>query len=206
MESELGRLLVFSKAPVAGEVKTRLIPALGAEGAAQLHEELLTICLEKVSAANDVTIELWCAPDTDHAYFQSQNIPLYKQEGNNLGEKMAYALESALKRCKQTILLGTDSPALSLKTLMSGLESLRSGYDAVIVPAEDGGYVAIGMREVDRTVFESVEWGSDQVYAQTVARFEQLGWRWKALDMCWDIDRPEELVRYENWKEVSGKR
>ncbi|RLA21560.1 MAG: glycosyltransferase [Gammaproteobacteria bacterium] len=200
MENELGRLLVFSKAPVAGAVKTRLIPALGAEGAAHLHEELLTICLKKVIAINDVAVELWCAPDTNHPYFKAQNSSLYKQEGETLGERMAYALEEALTRCKQALLLGTDSPALATETLIFGLQSLKSGYDAVIVPAEDGGYVAIGMRRVDRKLFEGIEWGSDRVYAQTVERFKQLGWRWRALEMCWDIDRPEELVRYEGWK------
>jgi rSAM/selenodomain-associated transferase 1 len=200
MENKHSQLLVFSKAPVAGKVKTRLIPALGAEGAAQLHQELLTICLDKVTAAKNVDVALWCSPDTDHPYFAAQPLPRYPQQGGDLGEKMAYALEQALTVCDQAVLLGTDSPALSLSTLMLGLDSLRSGYDAVIVPAEDGGYVAIGMRHVDRAVFEGVNWGSDQVYAQTVERFEQLGWRWKALEMCWDIDRPNDLERYKNWK------
>ena len=200
MENKLGQLLVFSKAPIAGKVKTRLIPALGEEGAAQLHQELLTICIDKVNAAKNVEVALWCAPDIYHPYFRAQSLPCYPQQGDDLGEKMAYALEQALTDCDQAVLLGTDSPALSLSTLMSGLENLRSGYDAVIVPAEDGGYVAIGMRYVDRVVFEGVNWGSDQVYRQTVERFERLGWRWKALEMCWDIDRPNDLERYKNWK------
>lgn len=200
MRNNLGQLLVFSKAPVAGTVKTRLIPALGAEGAAQLHQELLTICLDKMAVVRDVEVALWCAPDIDHPYFRAQPLPCYRQQGDDLGEKMAYALEQALTGYEQAILLGTDSPALSLVTLMSGLDDLKSGYDAVIVPAEDGGYVAIGMRHVDRVVFEGVNWGSDQVYMQTIERFEQLAWRWKALDMCWDIDRLGDLERYKNWK------
>lgn len=200
MENELGRLLVFGKAPIAGQVKTRLIPALGAEGAAQFHEELLTICLNKMKAVSNVDVEIWCAPDIDHPCFTTQGRSLFKQEGGDLGEKMANALESALTRGETALLLGTDSPALSVETLTVGLELLRSGYDAVIVPAEDGGYVAIGMRKVERKAFEWIDWGSDKVYAQTVERFKQLGWRWKALDSCWDIDRPEDLKRYEKWK------
>lgn len=200
MESELGRLLVFGKAPIAGEVKTRLIPELGAEGAAQLHEELLAVCLKKVALVQSAAVEIWGALDLNHACFAAQKWPRYRQEGGDLGEKMAFALEGALTRSNQALLLGTDSPALSAETLTTGLESLRSGYDAVIVPAEDGGYVAIGMRQVGRKLFEGIDWGGDRVYAQTVERFEQLGWRWRALEMCWDIDRPNDLVRYECWK------
>ncbi len=200
MGSELGRLLVFGKAPISGQVKTRLIPALGADGAAKLHEELLTICLNKMEKVGNIAVEIWCAPDIDHPCFAAQDRPLFKQEGDDLGEKMAYALESALTRGEQALLLGTDSPALSVEALTAGLACLRSGYDAVIVPAEDGGYVAIGMRKVDRKAFKGIGWGSDKVYAQTIERFEQLGWRWKALDTCWDIDRPEDLKRYEKWK------
>ncbi len=200
MGNKLGQLLVFSKAPIAGKVKTRLIPTLGAEGAAQLYQELLTICLNKIAVARGLEVALWCAPDINHPYFRALSWPCYQQQGDDLGEKMAYALEQALTECDQAVLLGADSPALLLSTLMLGLESLRSGYDAVIVPAEDGGYVAIGMCHIDRAVFEGVNWGTDQVYAQTVERFERLGWRWKALGMCWDIDRPDDLERYKNWK------
>lgn len=198
MDRDATRLLVFAKAPVAGQVKTRLVPALGEKGAASFHEQLVNECLEKVIKADLAPVELWCSPDTVHPFFQKQSLPLFEQKGDDLGMKMANALREALTRCEQAILLGTDSPSLTGEILEVGLQGLQEGLDAVIVPAEDGGYVAIGMRCVDDELFKDIDWGSNRVYEQTVSKLNQLGWNWRQLETCWDIDRPDDLKRYEN--------
>lgn len=197
MDHESSRLLVFAKAPVVGKVKTRLHSVLGEEGAASFHEQLVSDCMDKLLTAKLAPVELWCSPDIRHPFFQKQTVPLFKQKGDDLGMKMGNALRGALTRCEQALLLGTDSPSLTENILKTGLNGLQEGLDAVIVPAEDGGYVAIGMRRVEDELFEDIDWGSNRVYEQTVNKLNRLGWNWRELETCWDIDRPDDLKRYE---------
>ena len=115
------------------------------------------------------------------------------QEGQDLGARMAYAARSALTRAESVILVGTDCPDLSpefLKAAIAGLEH----QDAVLGPALDGGYVLLGLRSVESSLFERMPWGSDRVAYVTEQRLDALGWQWSRLAPLRDVDRPEDLA------------
>lgn len=192
------RILVFAKAAIPGRVKTRLIPALGAETAAALHEILLDHSLETARAASpNARVQLWCEPSRRHPFFQrySQRFDLLSQPGGTLGDRMAHAFESALRSADRAIAIGCDCPALNPRHLGEAAALLKSGYDAVIAPAEDGGYVLLGLTRFSPVVFGRIAWGTETVLAQSRDRLASLGWRWHEMAPLWDIDRPEDYER-----------
>ncbi|MCG6940895.1 MAG: TIGR04282 family arsenosugar biosynthesis glycosyltransferase [Thiohalocapsa sp.] len=191
------RLLVFTRAPVPGQVKTRLIPALGADAAADLHRRLTEQCLRQLCAPPLVPMELWVTPDAGHPFFTALAkrwpLTLQVQQGRDLGERLHHAARAALTRADAVILLGTDCPALDRAYLVRAIARL-AGADAVLGPAHDGGYVLLGLRRTDPSLFEGIPWGGDRVAAVTRSRLGGLGWRWSELPALPDIDRPEDLV------------
>lgn len=188
------RLLVFARAPVVGQAKTRLIPALGPEGATRLHGRLVWRALEVASGSGAGPVELWCAPDCSHEFFQecrrSFGCQLQPQTDGDLGQRMRAALEAGLP----AVLLGSDAPGLTADTVRTAVESLVRGSDCVLVPALDGGYVLIGLAVPAPRLFEGIGWGGSDVLEQTRRRCKQLGLRFVELVPCPDIDRPEDLV------------
>lgn len=192
------RILVFAKAPVPGQTKTRLIPALGAAGAATLHEKLIRHTLTTATAANLCPVELWCGDNPTHPFFRDaqQHYPLIlkQQWGADLGERMANAFIEVLRESPYALLLGTDTPSLSRDDLHEALATLQSGCDCVLNPAEDGGYVLIGLRRCDSALFSNIEWGGSTVLNETRQQLRQLKWQWRELKTHHDIDRPEDLV------------
>lgn len=188
------RLLVFARAPVAGQAKTRLIPALGAEAAARLHGRLVRRALEAASASGAGPVELWCAPDCSHAFLRACErefgCRLKAQPSGDLGQRMRFALEAGLP----AVLLGSDAPGLTGATVRDAAEALECGNDGVLVPALDGGYVLIGLAVPAPRLFEDIGWGGDRVLEQTRRRCTQLGLRLAELPPCADIDRPEDLL------------
>lgn len=193
------RLLLMARAPVAGTAKTRLIPALGEYGAAQLQGYLIERQLQQALTDDLAPLQLWTAGDCAHPFFrqlkQRYEFTLHCQQGEDLGERMAHAMASALGEASSVILFGSDIPELGGAPLMQACESLAQGNDAVIIPAEDGGYTLIGLRRVSPVLFADIEWGSERVMAQTRARLGQLGWQWQELEPLWDIDRPVDIDR-----------
>lgn len=191
------RIMVFAKAPVAGAVKTRLIPALGAEGAAALHALLARLCVATAAGAQLCPVELWCSPDTHHPFFtQCSNdyaVALREQQGTDLGARMAHAFDTALQQSPCAVIIGTDCPALSAHDLREALDALQQGQDAVLGPAEDGGYVLLGLRRAAPQLFKNIPWGTEQVLGLTRTRLKQLQWRWHELPARPDVDRPQDL-------------
>lgn len=192
------RLLIFAKAPVSGHVKTRLIPRLDAETAAQL-QRLMTIQVVQTATASEICpVELWCYPDTSHDFFQElqQHYPitLYQQQGKDLGEKMFNAASNALQRSNRTVIIGSDCLQYTPRHLLQAFESLAGpDINAVLTPAQDGGYVLIGMNHVDKQLFEDIAWGSVDVLEQTRKVLRRLGWRWQELPCLQDIDVESDL-------------
>lgn len=193
------RILVFCKPPIPGEAKTRLIPALGAEGAATLHAELAHATLACAVRSELAPVELWASAEPEHAFFQRLcddfECALMTQHGDDLGARMAYALEAALADAAFAVLIGTDCPVLDETYLAQACAALTNGVDAVLGPAEDGGYVLIGLRRFDPAVFTGVAWGTSAVLEQTRQRLAGLAWSVTELDTLWDIDRPDDLER-----------
>lgn len=194
------RIQVFARAPRAGETKTRLIPALGAEGAARLHERLIRRTLQTAQVAAPDVLELWCTPDTTHPLFRDyerhHGVRLRVQSGDDLGARMRHALADAGRCNEVAVLVGTDCPALDAQHLRRAAAWLEEGADLVLGPAEDGGYVLIGAGRADAALFTGVPWGGTQVLRATLERAERLGLAVRLLPVLADLDRPEDLDRF----------
>ena len=192
-------IAVYARAPVPGEAKTRLIPALGPGGAAVLHARLVKRMLGEAIAAGIGPVELWCAPDAGHAFFtdcaSEFRVSVHGQGPGDLGERMARCFACA---DGATLLIGSDIPAMDAACLDAAAAAL-SGADAVFVPAEDGGYVLVGLRgglgAARHAVFRDIEWGSAGVMQQTRERLRASGLAWRELPPLWDLDRPADLAR-----------
>jgi len=191
-------VMVFARAPVAGQCKTRLIPTLGAQGAAALHEKLARRSLAAACAALPAAVELWCAPDVTHAFFaacaRDYPVTLQRQCEGDLGERMHHAIGQALRNHARAIIIGSDIPELDTAYIASAAAALDRA-PAVFGPAEDGGYVLAGLRHATPALFADIEWGGPQVMAQTRAVLARL--RMPAIELAtlWDLDRPEDLAR-----------
>ena len=188
-------LIVFARAPVPGRVKTRLAPLLGERGAARLYAQMVERTLRTALAARIGRVELYCSAGINSPYFRKIKkrfgIRLRPQGRGNLGDRMY----RALRRHPGAVLIGSDCPALRPSDLRAALRALRAGADAVLSPAEDGGYPLIGLRRVSRRLFDGISWGSARVLEQTRQRLARLGWRWTELRTLWDVDRPEDVAR-----------
>jgi hypothetical protein len=194
-----GRILLFAKAPLPGRVKTRLVSALGEQRAAQLYRELLERVIGE-AAAGIAPLEIWCAPDTRHGVFREAAkdpaISLHTQPGGDLGERMAFATRKALTRSEAVLLIGGDCPVLNGAHLKQAFAWLYAGADAVLGPAEDGGYVLLGLRRVERELFAGIPWSTPAVLDVTRRRLGELNWSWRELEPLWDLDREADLDRY----------
>jgi rSAM/selenodomain-associated transferase 1 len=192
-------IAVFAKAPEPGQAKTRLIPRLGADGAARLHSRLVHHMVQTALASDVGPTELWCAPSASHPFFQTlasgPTLKLQNQIGGDLGQRMADAFRLMLGRAGSAILTGTDCPACSARDLTEAREALACGCDAVLGPVEDGGYHLLALRSPEPRLFAGVSWGTDRVLVQTRLRLSALGWRWHELPTRWDIDRPDDFDR-----------
>jgi glycosyltransferase A (GT-A) superfamily protein (DUF2064 family) len=114
---------------------------------------------------------------------------------------MFNAIAAGLRRQRAVILVGTDCPTLEARDLRRAARALAGGSDAVLAPAEDGGYPLIGLRRASRRLFEGIEWGGADVFARTAEALDRLGWRWRRLRTLWDVDRPEDLTRLDELKQ-----
>ena len=176
-------VIVFSRAPVPGRVKTRLIARLGAWRAAHLHMRLTRRALRTAREAGCGPVELHVT--TDHASFFDEKV--FLQKGKDLGERMYLAL----RRHRRAILIGSDCPALEPRDLRRAARLLCAGYRVVLSPTKDGGYALIAARHAPRAIFEGIAWGTSQVFNETARRLA--GIRWSRLRTLWDVDRPEDL-------------
>jgi rSAM/selenodomain-associated transferase 1 len=188
------RIAVFAKAPVAGAVKTRLVPVLGEEGAARLHMRLLRHALATARETRPALLQLWCSPDASHPFFAECasrfSAELRVQQGANLGERMAHAFTGHAP----LVLIGSDCPSLRASHLAQAWSALQSN-DAVFAPAEDGGYVLVGLARPAPSLFDAIAWGQGDVMRETRARVAAAGVKCVELETLWDIDRPEDYRR-----------
>ncbi len=198
------QLIVFAKAPVAGWAKTRLIPAIGADGAAALATRMLehtvTQCAEAAAALGGAPVELCVTPGFagfEHPAFaqlQSRHGLLLSQQGEgDLGTRMDHALTRALRHRAAVLLVGTDAPAIDAAMLRAAAAALAR-HDAVFVPALDGGYALVGLREACPALFKRIAWSTPQVMASTRERAVRAGIVYAELAAVADIDKPADLV------------
>jgi rSAM/selenodomain-associated transferase 1 len=185
-------ITILSRAPVPGQTKTRLIPALGAEGAADLHRSLLHATVRSALQADLGPVTLWCTPDTSHPEFAAcatlGSLTLRQQADGDLGQRMLATINGP------TLIIGTDCPALTPAHLQQAANALTEN-DAVLIPAEDGGYVLIGLRQPEPAVFAEMTWGCATVLEHTRQRLRDTGLSWRELPVLWDVDEPADLAR-----------
>jgi rSAM/selenodomain-associated transferase 1 len=192
------RIAVMAKAPVAGRAKTRLIPELGAHGAAVLAARLLERAVETATSAAIGPVALWTTPDPGHPAFCAlaarHAMTLETQPPGDLGARMLAAMTAARG---PVIVIGADCPALTGDHLQHAARALRDGNDVVIAPAEDGGYVLIGVNGPQPELLTEMTWSTSHVMADTRARIAQYGLRAHELPALWDVDTPADLARLE---------
>lgn len=195
------RLIVFTRYPEPGKTKTRLIPKLGAEGAAELHRKMAEHTLRnagRLKSLHRVSLEVryeggskllmreWLG---GHLTFRSQG-------DGDLGAKMKRAFRDAFRTgAQRVVIIGTDCPDLHAELLKMAFDALYRN-DVVIGPAHDGGYYLIGSRRYLPQLFDQIQWGSEKVLEQTMGRAHEAGIYTVSLTPLSDIDRPEDLENY----------
>ena len=193
-------IAIMAKAPIAGLAKTRLIPHLGVDGAAGLQRWLLQRTVVTAATADLGPVTLWCTPDIDHPAFAIcsafDSVELRRQPDGSLGDRMHTAIAES-STSAGTLVIGTDCPVLTPGLLRQAADSLQH-HDATVFPAEDGGYVLIGLRKACRGAFREIDWGTERVMAQTRARLTAMNWRWSESHPLWDVDRKEDYERLAN--------
>lgn len=189
------RLVIFTRYPEPGRAKTRLIPALGAEGAAALHRRLTEQTLA-TARASGLAIEVRTT-GASHARFADwlgSDLSFVDQGEGDLGARMQRAVSPA-----PVLFIGSDLPDLSTEHLVEASHMLTTER-VVLGPAEDGGYWALGLTQPAGTLFSDMPWSTDQVFRLTVARLAERDITPALLPTLADCDRPEDLAR---WPELS---
>ena len=201
MNKKQKKLLVFTKEPILGEVKTRLQPIYSKEQSLKLHKKLIADTLNSVCLSDEFDVELCCAPNRNSLFFLNcENtfpITLTDQQGADLGERMAFAMSVALQTFEKVIIIGTDCPDINQEYIDSAVLALDD-VDAVIGPASDGGYVLLGLKKFSLELFTDISWSSDKVFEQTLNVLNDLSWSYQELGIMHDLDRPEDLHRYKD--------
>lgn len=190
-------IIVFAKAPVAGLAKTRLIPALGATGAARLAALMLKHAVEQALVSEVGTVEVCVTPAPEDPLWsgllpQHAALRVSGQGHGDLGERMARAAQRALNNGHAVVLMGTDCPDLSAERIREAVASLLIS-DAALVPAFDGGYVLMALNRFDASLFQDIAWSTSSVAQVTRSRMGQVGWSATTLSTLHDIDEPDDL-------------
>lgn len=191
---------IFAREPVRGRVKTRLNEFLGVERTLVLYQNLLKRVLRQVVDAALAPVELWVDGNPRHPLF-ADCLPAQQclaQQGPDLGQRMAFAARQGLARYDSLLLIGTDCPGLGADYLDRALDSLRNDATVVFGPAEDGGYVLLGLNAFAAGLFEGIPWGGNRVLESSLAALEGGGQHVVLMDTLWDVDRPEDLARLNN--------
>ncbi len=197
-------LVIFSRYPEAGKTKTRMIPALGAEGAAQLQKRLSEHTLKqarKFRELTDITIKVYFAGGTEDtmATWLGKDVSYTPQAAGDLGIKMRSAFtDNGQEIGNSVVIIGIDCPGIDEKVLQATFDSLES-HDFVLGEAADGGYYLIGLKVGSQDefapseLFSDIKWGTGEVFARTIAIAQQLNLNTKVLPVLRDMDRPEDL-------------
>jgi len=198
------RLIILCKAPVAGRVKTRLMPEYSAIQAAEIHEKMIDTVLNKANQAS--FDDIWLAvDDIKHAYFQEMKLKhhlnLCFQGAGDLGDRLNHLMHKSFDQDSKAIaFIGSDSPHVSIKRYQDTM-SLSQDVDVIIGPVEDGGYDLIALSQRQVGIFNKINWGSSHVFHETMSNIRKLNLSTKALDTSFDLDRPEDIKRAppESW-------
>jgi uncharacterized protein len=195
LTKELPALAIFARAPVPRQAKTRLIPLLGPRGAAEFHAALVSDVLQKVNALGArVSPYFFLAGARFPVSSSLSDYTLERQRGGDLGKRLERALRDLLARHRRALVIGTDSPLLPKRILLRALEKLRRS-DAVLGPCPDGGFYLIGLRRLERGLFNEVRWGGASAFRDMRENLVAQGFSCAILEPVEDVDRPADVVR-----------
>ena len=189
---------IFAKPPLAGKVKTRLIPDIGEQSATAVYHYCLQSNLEMLEQSG-FEFQIWLTEQSDHEVFKQQ--PIHPQQGNDIGKRMYHALSTGLKQgaqdgIQQVILIGSDCLEITPKVLNRVVDKLHQ-HDLVFIPALDGGYVLIAARKtIDSRLFDGIEWSSDRVLIDSLHIAMDLGISTAVLNPLRDIDHVQDVAHY----------
>ncbi|MBF0417864.1 MAG: TIGR04282 family arsenosugar biosynthesis glycosyltransferase [Magnetococcales bacterium] len=202
---------LLGRRPEPGVCKTRLISVLGAEGAANAHARLLTHVAGMLRRwCSDAPLgrlyRLWVTSAESTPFLDTLADACQRrvQPEGDLGARLTAIARIGLAEAEAVLLVGGDAVSLDIETL-DHTESLLSSHDAVLIPAEDGGYVALALKRFHPDLFCAMPWGTAGVAEETRTVFRRLGWSWKEIPGHWDVDFPEEWERFRrlenNWSD-----
>lgn len=195
------RILIFAKAPQAGQVKTRLAKAVGNDEAARVAALWLETIVKRLTGARLAPVELWVSPNAEHHLFgqlaESHGVELHVQPSGDLGRRMHRVMGQALAWHRQAVLIGSDCPAMPVDYIERALQAMDQGIDTVIGPAEDGGYVLLGLRQIVPALFVDIPWSTHRVMPTTRRQLIAAGRHWAELETLWDIDSLEDYRRWQ---------
>ncbi len=194
-------VLIFSKAPIAGQVKTRLAKTVGDQAALETYKAMLTVIVERISDLSHTDIYISAANQLDHPFFIDLMVR-YSLKGHlqcegNLGDKMWSALSQLLKNYQKVVIIGGDALPVMSQHIEEMVTQLNTS-DIAVIPSEDGGYVAIGASKVTAGMFDDIAWGTEVVFEQQLQRFEAerlTVWQGKPL---WDLDDETDFQKFVN--------
>ncbi|MDT8317134.1 MAG: TIGR04282 family arsenosugar biosynthesis glycosyltransferase [bacterium] len=190
-------IVLFSKAPEPGKVKTRLASHMSDIDAASFHAAFVLDTLDSLSALENTDRYLACYPDKEHTFFkeleENFDIKAFNQQGGDLGKKMENAfLYLRDEGYKEIVLIGSDSPTLPVEILNEAFERLKKN-ELVIGPSFDGGYYLIGISGEVPDIFGGIEWGENKVFEETLKKAKDCKVDFSILPFWYDIDTIKEL-------------
>lgn len=196
-------LLIFSKTPDPGLVKTRLKPILNDEQAAKLSATLLNHTVSIASFLPNLNIECHILGNLQHACLQNYlglpNLSLHQQRGSHLGTRMSRAVENAFLYYKHVVIVGSDCAVITPQYIENAFFQLQHSSDVVIGPALDGGYILLGLNFAYLKIFENIPWSTAAVLSETQQRLHSDKIKWIELPTLWDIDRADDLEKFRGW-------
>jgi len=202
---------IMTKAPEPGKVKTRLTPPLTPDEAAELNRCFLKDLAQSIAAAGKTSAGLGVAVYTpqgsEAAYVEilPPEFMLLPQRGSDFGERLIHAAEDLFKLGFESVcLINSDSPTVPASSFASAANELAKPGDKIVLgPSDDGGYYLIGLKKLDRRIFEQIDWSTERVFQQTMGQAEKMNVPVHLLPSGFDIDDRTSLQRL--WREVSGR-
>ncbi|MCP4626796.1 MAG: DUF2064 domain-containing protein [bacterium] len=205
------RIIIFTRYPEPGTTKTRMIPELGPEGAAELQRQMtehIKARVDELGTVHQFAVEIHYEGGNDNlmAAWLGHGLTYCRQGSGDIGFRMGRALQDAFEQgCKTVLIIGSDIPDITPGIMQNAFETLGH-KDLVLGPAADGGYYLIGVnqntfRHWHPQLFKNISWGTERVLPETLDIAKKLELNFSLLDTLRDVDRPEDLGV---WQHASG--
>lgn len=198
MGESVKKIIIFAKDPVPGKVKTRLCPPLSPEQAASLYKSFAKDVVKAALEVHNAEVEIaWCGEKIPVlTWLNPSPLPVFLQEGANLGERLTHAIARAFKnKATRVVVVGSDSPGLTPKDFEKAFDILDDGSDVALGPAEDGGYYLIGLKKPIPGIFEGISWSTDRTLKETMTLAKRLNVSIDLLSHYTDIDTFDDILR-----------